>query len=319
MDRLRLLLSGHPALGVAMGSVEGEAMRVAEARKAADEAWQLAHASRYRELAALLTSVVPTVERAVRTVPGPRARELRVSLASMYLAVSAVLAKLDERDGAWLAADRASALAEGADDVPLLAATQYRMALALASGRHLDQARYVAERAVDALDPVDKSTPALLSVWGALHLVLAVLASRDARRDDVRRLLDVARKAAAQVGEGHNFFESEFGPANVEQHAVSVAVDLGDAGEALAIASEVDASGLSAERRARLLIDMARAYGQVRRPADALRALQDAERVAPEQVRDHVHVREVVRDLLVQAGRRPSAALREFAALVGVG
>lgn len=64
-------------------------------------------------------------------------------------------------------------------------------------------------------------------------------------------------------------------------HAVAVATDLGDAGEALDVARGIDASGLSPERQARLLVDVARAHGQRRHTGEATKALLDAECLAP--------------------------------------
>jgi transcriptional regulator with XRE-family HTH domain len=318
VDQLRLLLSGRPALGIAFGTARARAMAPSRVRKMAEEAWRFAHASKYQDLATLLVEAMPSAEGAVRAAEGERQQELQTAVALAYLALSAVLAKLDERDAAWVAAERAAVLAEAKGDMALLAASEHRMALALMGGRYVDQAQQVAKGAVAALGDADRSDPALESVWGALHLVLAMAAAREGRRRDSRRLLEVARQAAADVGPGRNDFETEFGPANVEMHAVTAAIELGDAGEALELAAPVNTEGLSTERRARLLIDMARAYSQLRRPADALGALQDAEAIAPEQVHDHALVREVVRDLLTQATRRPANELRDFAARVGV-
>jgi hypothetical protein len=62
----------------------------------------------------------------------------------------------------------------------------------------------------------------------------------------------------------------EASPANVELFEIAVAVELGDAGRALQTAEAVDTAGLSAERRARMLIDVARAHTQRRQVADAV-------------------------------------------------
>jgi hypothetical protein len=43
----------------------------------------------------------------------------------------------------------------------------------------------------------------------------------------------------------------------VQLHRVAVAVDLGDAGEALDVAAGIDATNLSPERQVRLMIDVA--------------------------------------------------------------
>jgi hypothetical protein len=102
----------------------------------------------------------------------------------------------------------------------------------------------------------------------------------------------------------------------VQVHRVAVAVDLGDAGEALDVVDvvdEIDPSGLSPERQAHLLIDIARAHAQRRHIADATATLLEAERLAPEQIRAHAVVSETVADLLGQSGRRPSTELADLA------
>jgi transcriptional regulator with XRE-family HTH domain len=319
VDDLRLLLSGAAALPVVLGSEEPVSVPAEDANAWADECWELAHASQYRELATRLQVVVPALESAVRSVAGARRRPVQEALTGVYLAASAVLAKLDEPEGAWLAADRAAGIAQGLGRPAVMAGTQWRMALGLLSTRRLDQARHVAGRAVAALRPLvgDDASPELLSVWGALHLALAITSAREGQRKQTRDHLAIARRAADRLGEGRNYLTTEFGPSNVAAHAVAAAVELGDAGEALERAEDLDMTAFSPERQARVLIDVARAYDQLRRPADALRCLLDAEALAPEQVQDHAIVREVVRSLLQQAGRRASTELRSFSDRLG--
>lgn len=79
-------------------------------------------------------------------------------------------------------------------------------------------------------------------------------------------------------------------------HEIAVAVELGDAGHALRSAAAVDTSGLSAERRARMLIDVARAHAQRRQVSEAVAALRQAEGITPEQVLAHDRVRQLVSD-----------------------
>ncbi|HLM65392.1 MAG TPA: helix-turn-helix transcriptional regulator [Acidimicrobiales bacterium] len=160
----------------------------------------------------------------------------------------------------------------------------------------------------EAVDP-----PAALSLAGAMHLVRAVIAAREGRRGAARDDVDAARRLAARLGGDRNDHDTEFGPTNVEAHAVAVAVELGDAGEALEIAEVLDVSTLSPERRARFLVDLARAHTQRRHLAAATDALVEAEKVASEQVRGHELVRETVRDLLQLAGRNAPDELRGLA------
>ena len=93
---------------------------------------------------------------------------------------------------------------------------------------------------------------------------------------------------------------------------VAIAVDLGDAGRALRAAAAVDTSGLSAERRARLLIETARAHAQRRQAAEAVATLLQAEQITPELVRGHPLVRQLVSDLLTMLDP-PGAELRDLA------
>lgn len=69
---------------------------------------------------------------------------------------------------------------------------------------------------------------------------------------------DSARHLATENAEDRNDFGTEFGPTNVELHAVAVAVDLGDAGQAMDTARAIDSGNLSLERQCRLWMDIAR-------------------------------------------------------------
>ncbi|MEU6992318.1 transcriptional regulator [Streptomyces sp. NPDC046465] len=156
-------------------------------------------------------------------------------------------------------------------------------------------------------------TPQHLSVLGSLHLMLALIHARAGERTTARAQINKAREVATRLGEDRNDFNLEFGPTNVEIQAVSTAVDLGDAGEALDIGESLDASGLSVERRARLLMDLGRAHAQRRHFGDALGCLLAAEELAPEMIRTHIAARDVIRELILVAGRAVSNDLRALA------
>jgi len=85
----------------------------------------------------------------------------------------------------------------------------------------------------------------------ACHLVMAIGAAHDNDRSLAHDHLDQAREIAEQIGEDRDDYVTEFGPSNVAIHAVSVAIILGDAGQALDLAKTIDVSHLPAERRAR--------------------------------------------------------------------
>jgi hypothetical protein len=129
--------------------------------------------------------------------------------------------------------------------------------------------------------------------------------------------LERARRIAGRLGEGRNDYNTEFGPGNVALHEIAVAVELGDAGRALRVAAAVDTSGLSPERQARMLIDVARAHAQRRQVGEAVAALRQAEQIIPEQVREHDLVRQLVTDLLTMQDP-PASELREPARRLGL-
>jgi len=321
-DTIRLALTGHPALGPLLGASRPSASaRVLDKlRNQHARVWELVHASRYADLAPILAELIPGLEATVRTTTGQGLREARDLLSDTYQAAAAMMAKLGETDAAWVAADRAGFCAERAGSPLAVAASMFRMAHVFLALGQTDQAHRVATEAVEALGQQahTQPEPEVLSLYGAFHLVLAIAAARDNERTDAHGYLDTARGIADRLGEDRNDFGTEFGPTNVAIHAVSVAVELGDAGQAIELSGLVDATTLSPERQARYLLDVAQAHSMRRRIGEALRALQDAERVAPEETRVHHLSRAITRDLLQLSGTRPRPELRDLAERFGV-
>ena len=238
-------------------------------------------------------------------------------MAATYQACSAALDKLGEPEAAWIAADRAMTAAERAGNPLLVAAGAFRLVFVFMTARHYDQAEETARTAADALwHLADEGNPEGMSLWGALTLERAVIAARVNDPEAAYTHLARARQAADRLGEGRNDYNTEFGPANAGLHEIAVSVELGDAGRALRAAAAVDASGLSAERRAWMLIDVARAHAQRRQVDDAVAALRQAEDITPEQVRGHDLVRQLVSDLLTMQDP-PGSELRELSVRVG--
>jgi hypothetical protein len=150
-----------------------------------------------------------------------------------------------------------------------------------------------------------------------LTLQRAIIASRRNDPDAAYDQLERASQVADELGEGRNDYNTEFGPANVALHEIAVAVELGDAGRALRVTASVDTSGLSPERQARMLIDVARAHAQRRQVTEAVTALRQAEQITPEQVREHDLARQLVADLLTMQ-EPPSSELRDLAGRLGL-
>jgi hypothetical protein len=183
------------------------------------------------------------------------------------------------------------------------------MAHVFLSLRQFDQASKVATETIAAVDRRIEAAPGdipALSLAGALRLVAGVAAARDNERAAAQQRITEARDLAQRIGEDRNDFGTEFGPINVEIHAVAVAVELGDAGMALDLAETIDLAPMSDERKARFLIDVARAQIMRRQIGEALRSLEQAEQLTPEQTRALNSAREVAYDLVQLAGSRPA-------------
>ncbi|MFF7632809.1 helix-turn-helix domain-containing protein [Kitasatospora sp. NPDC008050] len=305
LDQARLLLSGHPVPSLLLG---GHPRLVAadlpELRLGVEQVWELTHESRFAELGTALGTLVPRIERAVRTAPSEERPELWLLLSRSYQALSAAFVRQDEADAAWVAADRAIRAAEQSGDPLQVFASVFRLAQAFVRLRRLDQAEHTATTAVAALtESVQQSGPEVLSLLGSLHLALATVHGRCGDRAAALDALNRARRAAQRLGADRNDFGTEFGPTNVEIQAVSLAVELGDAGEAIETGRRIDPTHLSVERRARLLMDIGRAYAQRRQGGEALAHLLQAEELAPELIRTHTAARAAIRELVLVAGQ----------------
>jgi transcriptional regulator with XRE-family HTH domain/tetratricopeptide (TPR) repeat protein len=312
---LRLVLSGAYALRAMLDGRRPPA--VGTLRTKSRKAWELTHAGRYTELTDLLRGLIPDLETAARALPEAQRGDVFQLMASTYQACSAALDKLREPEAAWIAADRAMASAERAGNPMLVAAGAFRLVFVFLTAHHYGQAEETARTTADALQArADQGEPEAISLWGALTLQRAVIASRVNDPDAAYGHLEQAAEIAGRLGEGRNDYNTEFGPANVGLYEIAVAVELGDAGRALRTAAAVDTTGLSAERRARMLIDVARAHAQRRQVTEAAAALRQAEEITPEQVREHELVYQLVSDLLTMQDP-PSGELRELAVRVG--
>ncbi|GAB2706847.1 helix-turn-helix domain-containing protein [Kitasatospora kifunensis] len=305
LDQARLLLSGHPVPSLLLGGhPTGVPTDLPELRLSVEHIWELTHESRFADLSTALASLVPRIERAVRTAPSEEQPELWLLLSRSYQALSAAFVRQDEADAAWVAADRAIWTAEQSGEPLQVLASVFRLAQAFVRLRRLDQAEHTATTAVAALnDSVQQSGPEALSLLGSLHLALATVHGRAGDRAAALDALDQARRVAQRIGTDRNDFGTEFGPTNVEIQAVSLAVELGDAGEAIETGRRIDPTHLSVERRARLLMDIGRAYAQRRQGGEALAHLLQAEAIAPELIRTHAAARAAIRELVLVAGQ----------------
>ncbi|HEX7658629.1 MAG TPA: helix-turn-helix transcriptional regulator [Pseudonocardiaceae bacterium] len=227
----------------------------------------------------------------------------------------AMTKKLGHLDLAWMSAELAGLRARHTDDRLLVAANAWNHLEVYKAANAPGPARALALATLDDLaEGLDAASPGQLSLWGTLHLQAALIASFWNNRQAVTDHLREADDAARRLGGDANHYETMFGPTNVAIHRVAIAVELGDARAAVELGERIDASGLGRERQARLAIDLARAYEQSRNHDKALNYLLAAEKLAPDYVRPHVLVREIVGVQL----RRAKPELRLLAKRTGI-
>lgn len=316
-----------PALRVALmdhrqflaGPQPGEPPRIDALAAEIAAQWRDYQSSRYSRLTQRLPLLITDSQSACQHYgqaddDGLRAHTLA---ASVHQLATALLTKLGEADLAAISASRglAAAQASGSD---LMVGSLYRaVAHALVSIGEFEQAVALTRAAADHLEPgLGDATPEYLSVYGMLHLVGAVAASRREDRADTSVFLAEADHAATILGRDANHLWTAFGPTNVKIHRVTTAMELGDVQIAVDLSPRIDTQAMPVERRVRHAIETARAYVRWNRADDALALLLDAEQYAPEQVRYHRLSRILVREMIRLP--RPTSRAIDLAYRMGV-
>lgn len=313
---LTLALSSSNALAAVLA--DRSSANLQELTGSVDQAWSLVHAAEYERVSDLMMRLLPALEFAARASDGEAQGAVYAALARTYHACAAVLSKLGEPAGAWVSADRAIAAAERTGDALLMAEGAFRLALVFQSARLYDQVVQTASTAVEALaGRVAVEDPAAISLSGSMLMQMAITEARRNNADQAYAYMADAERLAQTLGADRNDYGTEFGPTNVTLHHVTVAVELGDAGRALRVASDFDPAGLSPERRSRYQVELARAHAQRRDVPAAVAAVREAYQIAPELVVGHPTVHALLTDLLRTEGGR-AAEVSDLARQVGM-
>jgi hypothetical protein len=228
--------------------------------------------------------------------------------------------KLGDQGLAWVAADRSMQAARASQD-PLAAGSSARIIThALMSSGHLGAAVSTASNLAARLDSdIPAHNPESLSVYGSLLLRGAIAAAQSNDRQTAHGLLAEAEDPSRRLGTDANLRWTAFGPTNVKQHQVHIAVTLGDAGSAIDTARRIDLDQVTVtERKASLLIDIARAFLQHGKHENAYLALRAGQDVAPQEIADRPVVRQLLRDLITTAPARVRREAEGLARQLGV-
>jgi tetratricopeptide (TPR) repeat protein len=292
----------------------------------AEGAWSSYQRGDLSHVVEALPGLIKTIQQmeAASTDNAAYRRSCAVVSARVHHLAATTLSKIGEVDLAWIAAERAMQAADDADDPLVLASAARSGTHALLAVGRFEDALELGEVAVRWLRPrMGAGDPAALSLYGMLYLRTAVAAARRQDRSTVYGLLAQAGRAAAQLGVDANYWQTGFGPSNVELHRISAALDLGDVVQVIDSAERINVEHLPVERQVTHLIDLARALSLVARDDEALQTLLTAEQKSPGIVRHSVVVREVVRSMSRRAptsgGKKssPLLALAERCRAVG--
>jgi hypothetical protein len=246
-----------------------------------------------------------------------RARALKV-LALSYQAAATVLAKMGETDLAWIAAERGLNAAEASGSLLVRGSLIRSVVFVLHSTCRFEAAMRLVDASADSLYGGISGDSAMLSVYGTLLLTASMAAARFGDGSRTADYLRESGRAAQRLGTDGNYLWTSFGPTNVAIHRVNTAVELHDFQTVLDSGLSLDTAGVPAERRVRYVLDVARVYALTGRKDEALGAMLSAERIAPEQVRQHYLSRKVVMTLLRSTPGKPVPELRKLAARVKI-
>ena len=314
-------MMGYDAVGASIGGPEPTTVSsLVHLRAMAKTAYAGYQATRYDDTGRMLPALIREAETAGRAAGGDN-REWCSVRALVYNTAAALLHRVGESGLAWTAADRALAAAEQSGRPELVALQAYRLTYVISSRLHPAEGLDLAMSASTGLERTMRDPdPDTLSVYGALHLAGVHAAAAMYDRAMTASLLARAWEVAERTGDG-NRMGTAFGHVNVALHAISAALQLGDAKAAIETGESLDPAALPAGltgRRTQLNLDLARAYTLRKQDAAAVNLLLAAEQLSPQLARYDGRTREVITSLLRREHQPSTPELRPLARRAGV-
>lgn len=285
----------------------------------------LGQEAKYAQIGAELPGLLDELAAAIHAAREPDRPGLYALLAEAYSGASLIASILGYLDLRGQVVDRIRWASErSGDPLRMQRVSWQRTASLMAVGAYSPALTLMDQVRTDIGDDITTMTGPTLSVYGSTHLRSAILSARAAKTSgpgyaqQAWAHIDAARAAARQMGRDRNDYGLAFGPSNLAQHEVAVAVELEDGSEAVRRARTIRlGSSVPSIRRGHHYIDLARGYVMAGDYAGSLRCLQTARRISPQQTRHHPSVRETV--MAIAAARRTREDLSLFASWVGLG
>lgn len=169
-----------------------------------------------------------------------------------------------------------------------------------------DDSLALSDKALHSIeDQFHAGDPLAVRAWGTIHLRAAVAAARAGRALEAEDRVGQARVAAERADAGgaplFDRHSLTFSSGNVQIHAVSVQLEMGDHGKALALNQRADPATIAVlpgSRRGHHHMDLARAWLWDGKRDKALKELETAEKIAPQLVRNHPIGRATLRKIV---------------------
>lgn len=309
---VRSAINAQPSPTVAQAGLNELSERVSTA-------WRARHAS--PEHRTTLGALPPALIRDTRTasaVCGGAQRRIALGLESDVLGLTQMfLAYQPAAELLWRVAERSMVTAQESGDAHARAMAAWFMIEALRDAGDWDSAMEVNRSALDDAERHAEGGADVVAMIGALHTLAALTAARAGEEGRARRHRNNAEQVVRRLPSGYVHRWTWFSPEVAGFYALSVAVELRKGAEAVCAAGHVDPAAIaSRQRRARHLVEVARAH-HLRADAEAaLGAVRKAMDAAPETVRYNAHARRIVLDLCGDATRRGAAG--RLAAEIGL-
>lgn len=298
---------------------EGPPRPLGELADEVARAHELRQAAALTRLGSMLPALLMDLQIAAHQYDGAeRAVAFRL-LAETYADTGQVVYKLGYLDLDALTVERLGWAAGQSDDPLLVALHEWLHAGQFMQAGSYDVGLGVVRSALDALaGGLGAASAPRLSMWGMLHLKGALIAARAGDPDTVWAHLGEAEDTAARLGYDRNDYQLAFGPTNVGIYKVAAPVEMGQGTEAVKQARHVHIpANYPRERASHHYIDLARGQLWHGDRHASLDSLLKAEKISPEQARNHPMVRETTRTL-IRLERQAKDSLRGLANRIGL-
>lgn len=277
------------------------------------QAWMVWHGSPQHRtaIAAVLPRLLDDARVSTRLLEGRDRRSALASLAQVYHLAQLYFSFQPQHELVMLTGDRSMIAAQEADDPYAIAAAVWYMNHVYRDAAINAEARIdLAHQATRLLRPEYSEEDR--SLWGLMHLAIALSHAKTGRRGDAERHWDLAYNAAQAVPGHHPWLM--FGQSMVEAYAITMYADLVIVSEAVRQAERISLASMpSHTRRSFHTIEIARAYHLKNEPIGAVHLLNKAHAIAPETIEYNLFTRSAVLELAATGGATVRDDARELA------